>query len=369
MSDRLYLHIDAVDTLMFRDGRPFNQADAGASEAISVFPPHPPTVVGAVRAAIWREMGAWDKTVLGDGTDWRDNNTLGALHFTAPLIVREKSSEAGKTEYEPLFPVPLHVVEGSVGDKEKPLTRLQPGPARQCDLGSARLPVPEQKLSFIKVIEDRFVTAAGMKKILDGVLPEQEALIDCGTLWQREPRVGVGIDRETRMTSDGQLYMASHIRMANGVSLAVCLDDADHQRKGFARALIPLAGEHRMADIKSGPAIVLPACPKTLDSGRYCAIQISPMVLDDMPRPGGNLCGLPGTLVSACLGKPVSIGGWNSSKRKPIPLRQAIPAGSVWFFQDADNTALDWHGRSIGIGEAWGFGQVLIGTWQEGAGS
>ena len=72
MSDRLSLKISAIDTVMFRDGKPFNQADAGASLAASVFPPYPPTLTGAVRAAIWNALGGrkedWDKTLLGDGT-------------------------------------------------------------------------------------------------------------------------------------------------------------------------------------------------------------------------------------------------------------------------------------------------------------
>ena len=41
-----------TDTLFFRDGRPYNQDDDGLAHARSLFPPHPSTLTGALRAAL-----------------------------------------------------------------------------------------------------------------------------------------------------------------------------------------------------------------------------------------------------------------------------------------------------------------------------
>jgi len=361
MSKHLHLVLNAIDTLMFRDGRPFNQNDAGASEAVSVFPPYPPTIVGAVRAALWQgpQKGKWDAELLGDGTNWQaDDNGLGPLEFGAPLLLKDKS---------PVFPVPLHIVEGKQKNGTTVRTLLAPGPELESDLVRARFPVAkDDQLEGIKPIEDRWVTLEGMKKILFGGVPGEDDLIKRTDLWQTEPRVGVGIDvgvdakeKRTRTTTDGNLYMATHVRMRDDVSLYLSVDS--WQGADFNKAMRPLAGEHRMAEIANGSPVDLPKEPTHFEDGRWCAIALSPVISDK----DGKVSGLNGKIISACLGKPVVIGGWNSRCKQPIPLRRCIPAGSVFFMQGDDGATLARNGRHIGKSTEWGFGQILIGKWQE----
>ncbi len=122
-----------------------------------------------------------------------------------------------------------------------------------------------------------------------------------------------------------------------------------------------------MAEIASLTKVDLPKRPKQLNHNRYCVIQLSPLILESMPNPGGVLPNLPGNLVSACLGKPLMIGGWDFKKCRPIAMRQAIPAGSVWFMgvenQEQRAEALNWHLGKIGLATEWGFGQIMIGSW------
>ena len=186
--------------------------------------------------------------------------------------------------------------------------------------------------------------------------------------------IGIDVDKDgkektdkTRTASDGQLYMASHVRMRDDVSLYLKIDGWSEQ--DFNDALRPLAGEHRMAGINAiPPTIELPKAAKSPE-GRYCVILLSPMVLPDRPKGADESDklatnkpdGLPGKLVSACLGKPVVIGGWNSTAKQPgpIPLRNCIPAGSIWFMEDGEGE----YPSAIGQATEWGFGQVLIGKW------
>lgn len=346
----LNLHIGSVDTLMFRDGRPFNQADFGASEAVSVFPPYPPTVVGAVRAALWQGPlgGDWKPSRLGTGTNWQDigTTTLGPLKFGAPVLL---------CDGEPVFPVPLHIVEGrKSGGVKKELTCLVPGLPRQCDRGTIRLPVPEDAtLEGVAPVGDRWVTTKGMQQILDGGVPEDGDLISQDRLWHSEPRVGIGITAATRTTSDGRLYMASHVRMQDDVSLHVRLSGWNDS---FEAALLPLAGEHRMAALGDGNAVPLPEVP---DKGRRCLIALSPVVPD--PKDDFLIAGLlDNDIESACLGRSVPIGGWDSLANGPIPLRRCYPAGSVWFLKPGVKAP-----DEIGLATEWGFGQVMAGNWRE----
>lgn len=377
-----FVTFSAIDTWMFRDGRPFNQADAGASRAVSVFPPHPPTLVGAVRAALWRASGTWNKDLLGDGTNWQDdndtgdslsfegqsqlgNNTksqdqktrLGKLTFGPPLIMRD-----GK----PLFPVPLHILGKKEGKKTE-LTWLEPGVARESDLGAAiALPTLHEPLEGAKPLSDRMVTLEGLTQIIDGKPPSADQFVKISDLWRDESRVGIGLDVNTRSVVKSELYMANHIRLNDGVSIGLEV----HGAEAIAPALVPMAGEHRMAqlEVKETKGWNLPARPEINKSGRYCLIQLSSLVLDAMPKPGEQLCGFPGRVESACLGKPVPIGGWDSQNTCAIPLRLAIPAGSVWFMKLGENEAppeTKHLNTGHGVGDKWGFGHFIAAKLME----
>lgn len=365
MTKSLGLVIDPIDTLMFRDGRPFNQSDEGASEAVSVFPPYPPTIVGAVRAALWGAAGGvWDEKKLGNGTNWQRGGTLGPLSFSAPLVMLNQSL---------LFPAPLHIVKS---DAE--YTYLSPGTSLKCDLGEQKLPTPIKDLAGLKTLDGEFVTEFGVRQILDGAIPSASSFLPSAELWKCETRVGIGIDRESRRTDmvngkGGKLYMASHIRMCEGAQLYVSYEGHRGEENPFidAGVLKPLAGEHRMARMQAmNEPHNVPEAPsnfsKSADGKQtlYLVYLISPCVLDCLDQVGEILGD---QLVSACIGKPQMIGGWNSQEREAIPLRPAIPAGSVWFMESvkSEDEIRMLHGTHIGIGAAWGFGQILIGKWIE----
>jgi CRISPR-associated protein Cmr3 len=363
---KLHLQISPLDSLMFRDGRPFNQSDEGASQAVSVFPPFPPTMVGAVRAALWHYLGKWNEDLLGDGTDWQEEGKLGKLSFSPPYIMHEKQL---------VFPVPLHLLGNASEDR----CLLKPDSPKNCDLGKVRLPVPmDSSIKGLKNIEDRWIYSSGIKKILNGKLPADTDFIETSKIWQSETRVGIGIDRKSRRTDvnkdkGGMLYMASHVRLSDQASLHIEMSGWAGEADVFSASkpnLISLGGEHRAADILAVDAsISLPKSPKKLNKEGnkilYTVYFTSPCVLDEL----GDIADLlKGELVSACLGKVQMIGGWDSENKRPVPLRPALPAGSVCFMQadaEKEKEILALHGCHIGVGREWGFGQILIGTWKE----
>jgi len=356
-NNSIWLGFDAVDTWMFRDGRPFDQGDAGASVARSVFPPFPPTLVGAVRAMLWRQTlgGKWDTSKLGDGTNWQqvkqdrqDEKVLGPLLFGPPLVLHNG---------QPVFPVPLHLVEGKVkGRDEKRLTFLRPRKnSFKSDLGDkVQLLAPVEDLEGIKTISDRWVTQEGMERILNGKVPDKDQLIPTGKLWNTESRVGISIDPGTRVVRESQLYMASHVRLCENVRLAVEMQGWNAE---VPNGLTPVAGEHRMAEVQAlEKEIVLPEPVTPEKDGQIVLIAISPVAPDDK----GNIPGLPGDkLMSACTGRPVPIGGWDSRAHAAIPLRRCWPAGSVWFLEGFEGEPPS----AIGMATEWGFGRVLVGRW------
>lgn len=377
-----------LDTLFFRDGRPYNQDDPGQAEAASVFPPHPPTVVGAVRAALARAMGwpnkTWDKAALGDGVDWQaGDGALGPLRFAGPLILRQD---------KPLFPAPLCLVrvraKSPRGDDV--MGWLSPGEEVECDLGTVRLPAAPNRgdVDGWKTPESAWLTSDGMKRWLKGEDLETTHVLKAEEIWRAEPRVGVERDVKTRTTkrfeprdgepAKGALYAAAHVRPASGVALALEAEGLPDVVLGGSFA--PLGGEGRAVWIEQRTEKIDLPKPPALEPGkdgvlRYTVTLITPADLGDAwPQPCDRLMGscgeaLPGRVVSACTGRAIAVGGWDSAARGPLPLRPLVSAGSVWFLEagaDAAQAAAQWSGRAVGGANGWGFGRVLIGRWGPG---
>ncbi len=361
------------DTLMFREGFPFNQGDEGTKAAQSVFPPYPPTIVGALRFAMATQKGfpakPWPSSELGTGVNWQsDQTSLGPLRFGPPCVVRANSDG----EVQKLFPAPLHLATGQSGKDNTNKTSflfLQPGKERETDLGLVRLPSSPDGFVSVKTCEGTYVTEGEMQGILSGKLPS--SVIDAQRLWQLEPHVGIGIDREKRMVHDGQLYTAAHIRLMEGVGLSVDVSGLEDAQQ-FQDAPVVLGGEHRMALLsaadqsKNTPHKTETPTRTPGSTDRYTLIAQSPILLDQRPLPGWCEEGLSGKLVSACLGKPIWVGGWDSLAKRAIPMRQLIPAGSTFFMEcDETETAAPVIGQTVQIGRAteWGFGHAFVGVW------
>jgi CRISPR-associated protein Cmr3 len=367
------------DTLFLRDGRPFNQGDQEQAATAGIFPPHPPTVVGALRAALARASGwkggGWSEALkarLGDGVDWASGDAaLGPLRFTGPFVLWDG---------QPLYPAPLCLLVKRVRGSFEAVVRLAPGKALECDLGRLALPEKVGAMEGGKTSEGVWIDAAGLRAVLEGEAPPTTSLIDQATLWATEARVGIARVEVTRATGEGALYAAAHVRLDDRVALAVRIDGADVA--GIAGKLAPLGGEGRSVWIEAGKTIDLPDAAAIVSDAdgllRYTVILLTPAYFgdaeDDWPQPGGTIrdgngASLPGRIVSACVGKPLPVGGWDGEARTPLPLRPLSPAGSVWFLEAAAGdipAVLARHGQGIGRATAWGFGLAVIGRWQRG---
>lgn len=371
--------LEPLDTLFFRDGRPFNLGETGQMEVEAHFPPAPTTVVGAMRAALARgqgwQSGDWPaeiKQTLGDGSD------LAGLHFQGPYVMRDA---------RPLFPAPLLLMgkkqraeSGDQGNEfdNRPvwnrLTRLAPSRiALETDRGAMRLPQVVGGTDGLEVLEDAYLTVDGMKRVLEGGVPDEEThVIPREALWATEARVGIWRDRQTRTTPEDALYLTRHVRLRRDVSLGVHVEGVPTHWAPLTPA--PLGGESRTVWIEASESeMALPPAPSLDATGgtlRYTVTLITPGAPRDASwrETGQPLFGLPGEIVSACVGKPHMIGGWDSLNRSPRPLKPHLPPGSTWFLEaDAGDreAILQRHGQHIGHHQAWGYGQILIGTWQE----
>lgn len=397
-----HLKLTPLDTLFFRDGRPFNAGETGQMEVGSVFPPSANTVVGCLRAAFarklgWDGRGAWNGAItkkLGDG------DALSPLTFQGPYLLKDGQC---------LFPVPSHLLAAYENEQMAHLTFLRPSDeALECDLSAlqpadetksknpspnsedanpstrkVRLPetlpvVAEGKsVTGFKPLGQAYMTLRGMQQVLAGEKPALEDTIAAKDLWTSETRIGIQRNNTTRTTEEGALYQVAQTRLAPGVSLGMRVTGYE----GDIPQSATLGGESRMTWLEPVTCWSLPEKPALVASDskmlRYTVILVTPTQLTGWQTPGDQLADLPGTIVSACVGKPVLIGGWDSTKRAPKDLQPYLPAGSVFFMEVdlSDETKLSdvtairsfqeqkKHPTPIGKNTDWGYGQIFIGVW------
>jgi len=354
------------DAWFFRDGRPYNHGESNQADAPSLFPPPARTLTGAIRAALARANG-WDgkhggwpyhlTAALGDGPD-----NLGRLQFTGPFLIKNG---------QVLWPLPRHLLGRVESGKWTPGGFLRPAEQPvETDQGPLRLPeipLPPAERDGLKPAESAWITLAGLNDILSGRLPARNTIFKPSELWQIESRIGFKRDETTRTVGEGDLYSPAYVRLAKKVALGVGYSGLPAGMNSLPD-LFPLGGESRLAQCEPWPSDPLPAAPPGsafhVDASgqvRFIIVLLTPGRLDPNKPPRDGV-----ELVSACIGKPLSIGGWDSLKHEPLPLKPFVPAGSVFFCQapaDRLSQVLAEHGRWLGEHARHGFGQIAIGLW------
>jgi len=383
--------LSPVDSWFFRDGRPYNKGESNQTDVKSIFPPFAPTVVGALRAAFARNMG-WN----GEG-DWNmeikeklgDGQKLASLKFKGPYLVRkekirEENDDGDKIEREILFPAPLHLLgrEPPKGSDEKwSFTRLRPGKVKTSDMGKVRLPESgkgngdrgEDEEKRMKPLSKYYLTRSDLGKVLNDENLDSAGIepVKIDDLWKLEFNVGIVRNEETLTTEEGALFSRQFVRPGKGVSILVEVEGIGGDVK--PETAVTFGGESRMAYVEEMDSSlrVLPEMPELKPDPhgnvKFTTTFLTPADLSPGDLGSGkDIPGLPGVkLVSACIAKPVRIGGWDSGRRGPLPLKPFIPAGSTLFCETTDRSNVPENGSHIGKKTEFGYGQIAIGIWND----
>jgi CRISPR type III-B/RAMP module-associated protein Cmr3 len=216
-------------------------------------------------------------------------------------------------------------------------------------------------------------------------------------LWQPEHRIGVQIDPANFASAQGQLYAGSYLRMHAHTRFAAQVDLGNGTNNRFyekesqeleSLSWLLLGGERRLArlwrDGFADPFPKLPPAPQPPVDGP-CLLKwvlVTPAIFAHGSLPGwcwnerdGRPVGevrlgasqrkpdrtaLPGRarLISWCLGKPLTVSGWDVVEGLAKSTQLAVPVGSVYYFlcQNAPTARtlaqrLHWQPRSDFYGE------------------
>jgi CRISPR-associated protein Cmr3 len=351
---RQWIFIQALDVWMFRDSKPFS---AGQNfYARSLFPPQPGTMQGVIRSHYleragvdFRAYGRGQITNLPIGTP----SSMGDLRITGPFLAKRSGSVVRR-----YVPLPLDIMGGeSLLSPAKTLdyeTNMPDGwrPLIPAD-NKAELKKETSGESWLN--EDAF--AAYLKGDMHSV-----RLTPAANLYQREERVGLGMDHRRRAHAEGLFYRAQFVRPCEKVGLLVGLNQ---EIFAGSEGVLNIGGEGRSGTYTQ----VEYTPPAQTVSGRVKIVLLTPAWFSGGWQPASGSwapwLGAEARLVSLALGKPLALSGWDLANKQPKPLRHFVPAGSVFFFENAQLTDRPFTESPDGDLDygAMGYGAYAAGNW------
>lgn len=357
------IKITALDTLFFRDGKPFDMGEE--TWAVGQFPPLPSVFYGALRS-LYFSIFPNDFATLHHGHD-----------ATKDLVINEISFwQSG----DPMYPCPGDVVEIK---EDESITLLQLENAS----GISSYPLKCMATSTEQVetlISTAVIRESAFKDdYLTGQLPSESAIEKIEKLMTFEPKVGIGRNNLTHTTDEGKLFRVGMSRLQNREGTPIeffvdfdgLLDFKDKlPKKGFLKfgaenktvayeVLENYNAFERDTKLLSDYFKLTLTTPGIFENGWFPDFidkdsHIGKFVNNDKTRV---------KLIGATIGKYLSIGGFDMKERRPKPMFKAVPAGSTYFFKILNGGIIDMDGKPTKIPcinnmENQGFGVAYIGT-------
>ena len=339
--------VDVRDTIVLRDGRPFQ---AGANLVRSLGAPWPSSIAGLARTRRGQnEKGQF----IGDPEDLLKNVAVRGPWLASLNAVDPKQLNL-------YLPSPADAVwDKTTGDPAKytrrqlvPRGTLPSGVLADSGLGALESIGFSAEASKNKAtagpewwswgeLEQWLTNPAPLKEYSKGYEGD-DAFV---SRLPREVRTHVAIGEGTLTAKDGALFVTEALRLRVG--------DVDY-RFAFAcdepagvpalrSGLVMLGGERRPTYLAPFERASLPECPKAISDGTGERIRV--ILTTPCPFAGGAVPKeIAGAKVeAACVGRPQVVSGWDFAKNTPKPTRRLAPAGSVyWVRLPANQSRAEW---------------------------
>jgi len=369
------LFIEPNDVLMFRDGRPFAGGDDHFARGI--FPPSPATLYGALRSYIlshyWSEFEKFKTGPEQIPDDVR--REIGTPDELGSIVLRQftlaKRNESGAVQY---FPMPMDVVKEK-GKEEDRTYILKPvklsGRKMITDLPHGLDNMWIYSENPMEAVQS-FLSSEEMDKYLLCKAPSGWTRPD--ELFKSEDRTGIRKNRSKRSVETGGLYSVEYFRLKDDMGFTIELENTSLLPPS---GILRLGGDNRSAmySLTSWDELPVEWIKKKISvDKRFKLVLETPAVFNKGWMPGwingdtmqGEINGIVVRLVSACVAKPIGIGGYDFVKNIPKVMKKAVPAGSVYYF-DLINGSVDslferlWLKSISDERSKEGFGITLIG--------
>jgi CRISPR-associated protein Cmr3 len=365
-----YIKLNAVDSLFFRDGKPFTMGDDNVG--VSLFPPPPSVLRGMVRTLHFADLGG-DVTLANTATDPTANATIDFFAL---------DNDHGELLYP--MPADLSVVKVQAGQPYQPEWLFQGVPTGTMSASSYSMPLllhtdpakPNIKLEdpFGKV----YLTSAEMHKYMKGQKPDHA--VNVRDWLTTEPKVGIGRCNFSRTANDtGLLYQIQMQRpesVKKGKLGMIIGYNGLNIRENYP--FVRLGGEGKLAEYVTLNPQQIPTLtkPQLTQFARVKMYLSTPALFEEGWQPAALFRDHDIEIEACVIGRYQSYGGWDIKARGPKPMFKGVPAGSVYYLKSNDIQKLQafidtFHGQRLihpaSIPDAYakdGFGIVWFATMQ-----
>ena len=355
----MIIQIDPLDTLFFRDGKPFRMGEDTWSN--SIFPPSPSVIYGALR-------GAYFATHIDELKKAnREDDPTKDLEIKGIYL---------KINDEFYFPMPMDCVKQKDSQKSEGFISL---PTSKKEFVSNYPKLDKILISNNKVenIQNAILDIITFEDYLNGTVNKiVYSKIDDYLI--NEPKIGIALSSQTHSSQEGMLYRVDMKRLENNkgekINIVVDFEKLDLPKEG----LIKFGGEGKAAKYSEYKEnnIAIDFSEFKDNDNQFKIVLTTPAIFKNGWLPDwideDNLKGeyrkLKLKLLTAAIGKPIHIGGFDIKEKKPKPMYKAIPAGSVYYFEledgDIEEVKNIFHQKTISdIYPEQGFGIVYVGKF------
>ncbi|MGB0524167.1 MAG: type III-B CRISPR module-associated protein Cmr3 [Flammeovirgaceae bacterium] len=318
----MILTLTALDTLFFRDGRPFDMGEDNWAETLAL--PRPSTLYGALRT--WYAQQT-------------HQNPQDCVEETAKLRIKKI---AYWMDGEMYYHLPMDYVEPKGKEGELEALRLFTGNVEQW-ASSARYEALLIASQPAEALPDGLVQADFMKAYVQGESIERPCYRRVKDIFTEEQKIGIGIDNQTYAVEEGKLFRTGMMRPNTAkhgvVKIVLDIDMEGGELPQEAETLIRLGGETKNVHVQARQFSLADFEPNSEDEGTYFKIylQTAAYFSEGWPKLallfGDAVKELGIKPLTAAIGKPFRFGGYDMLINKPKVTYSYVPAGSVFYYQ------------------------------------
>jgi len=318
----MIIKIDPLDTLFFRDGKPFAMGDD--TWADGVFPGYPSMIYGALRSAYFsNHLNELEKA--NEDADPTRNLKIKGVYLLG-----------GDNIY---LPLPNDCVQKKDGEKDSVFA------LSMHELNDIKSSCPTQSalksLEEFENVDGGLIDIDSLKEYLKCTKGSFSSILKVADIVLPEPKIGIGINKKTGSTEEGKLYRVDMRRLENkrgkGLSLIIDFEGLDLPEEGIMK----LGGEGKAVSYQKFKPMNFSIDNLGSDAKGLKLYLSIPAIFKKGWLPEwidektliGEYKGLKLKLLTASIGKPIHIGGFDMKTRKPKAMRKAVPAGSVYYFK------------------------------------
>lgn len=324
------IKIDAIDTLFFKDGKPFSMGEETWADGI--FPPPPSVIYGAITSSILSAKPELSNR-LSDSTIFDDviitdiyYRVKNSIHYPMPLDIVYKKNKSKKE------------VNTENRTKEYKVSLINGNQRNTLSSISQNISVINST-EEVENLENAVLNDSKLSDYLNGFLDEKEFV--CRKLSDNfitESKVGIGRDNLTHTTEESKLY---RVGMRRPKDLSIIVELADTELTKELTKFIKLGAEGKIAKLSEQKDIYNPILVKNSEGKEFKLYLKTPAFFESGWLPSwinketlvGEKEGIKIKLITAFIGKPISIGGFDMYNKVPKPMRKAVPSGSVYYFE------------------------------------